>query len=229
MSCYSKIIGARYYGDSYQSARDEDGHGSHAASIAAGNIVNDVSFFGLAQGTAKGGVPSARIATYRICQPDMCDGDRVLAAFDDAIADGVDIISISIGIGRLFGDGAYDFFEDSIAIGAFHAMQKGILTSHSAGNAGPSYGSTLSVAPWLISVAASTTDRLFVDKVVLGDGRTLVVCINTPKSCFELSNNFIVMYPNGLSTIRENQSILSHHPQPGFLYYMDNKFQLIAP
>ena len=181
MSCYSKIIGARYYGASrprsYRSARDYDGHGSHTASIAAGNIVNDVSFFGLAEGTAKGGVPSARIATYKICQPDDCVDEDILAAFDDAIADGVDIITISVG-----GFGASDFFNDSIAIGSFHAMQKGILTSQSTGNAGPSYGSTGSVAPWLISVGASTTDRMFVDKVVLGDGRTLVVCVNTPKS-----------------------------------------------
>ena len=182
MSCYSKIIGARYYGgsrpNSTRSARDvDDGHGSHTASTAAGNIVNNVSFFGLAQGTAKGGVPSARIAAYRICQPDGCTDEDIMAAFDDAIADGVDIISISVGSGE-----ASPFFNDSIAIGAFHAMQKGILTSHSAGNRGPDYGSTASVAPWLISVAASTTDRLFVDKVVLGDGRTLVVCIDTPKS-----------------------------------------------
>ncbi|KAL0008343.1 hypothetical protein SO802_009845 [Lithocarpus litseifolius] len=174
-TCNNKIIGARYYGGSRpnntQSARDDDGHGTHTASTAAGNRVNNVSFFGLAQGTAKGGVPSARIATYRICQLDGCDSGDILAAFDDAIADGVDIISISAG-----GEEASDFLYDPIAIGAFHAMEKGILTSNSAGNNGPFDGSTASVAPWLISVAASTTDRLFEDKVVLGDGRTLVSC-----------------------------------------------------
>ncbi|KAK7854856.1 subtilisin-like protease sbt4.4 [Quercus suber] len=175
-SKWKGIIGARYYGFSRplssHTARDYNGHGSHTASTAAGNIVNNVNFFGLAQGTAKGGIPRARIAAYKVCQPDGCDDEDILAAFDDAIADGVDIISISVGAGR--GAEASDFFNDSIAIGAFHAMQKGILTSQSAGNSGPSYGSTTSVAPWLISVAASTTDRLFIDKVVLGDGRTLV-------------------------------------------------------
>lgn len=43
----------------------------------------------------------------------------LLAGFDDAIADGVDIISVSIG-----GDST-EFFEDPIAIGSFHAMEKG--------------------------------------------------------------------------------------------------------
>ncbi|KAF2318973.1 hypothetical protein GH714_012055 [Hevea brasiliensis] len=50
----------------------------------------------------------------------------ILAAFDDAIADGVDIISLSVGGWPM------DSFEDSIAIGAFHSMKNGILTSNSA-------------------------------------------------------------------------------------------------
>ncbi|KAH9673198.1 subtilisin-like protease SBT4.4 [Citrus sinensis] len=64
-----------------------------------------------------------------------------------------------------------DFSEDAISIGAFHAMAKGVLTLNSAGNSGP--GLTASVAPWLMSVAASTTDRLFVDKVALGNGKAI--------------------------------------------------------
>ena len=177
MSCYSKIIGARYYGaarpQSFRSARDSDGHGSHTASTAAGNVVNNVSFFGLAQGTAKGGVPSARIAAYRICQPDGCNDDDILAGFEDAIADGVDIISISLGPNLPNAD----FSNDAVAIGAFHAMEKGILTSQSAGNSGPDKATVGSIAPWILSVAASSTDRQIIDKVVLGNGKTLAVCI----------------------------------------------------
>ncbi|KAH7549979.1 hypothetical protein JRO89_XS13G0113300 [Xanthoceras sorbifolium] len=63
------------------------------------------------------------------------------------------------------------FFEDSIAIGAFHAMAKGILTANSAGNSGLEASSVSSVAPWLFSVAASTTDRLIVDNIILGNGK----------------------------------------------------------
>ncbi|XP_070681181.1 subtilisin-like protease SBT4.4 [Malus domestica] len=166
-TCNNKLIGARYYIDS--TARDEVGHGTHTASTAAGNPVEPVSFYGLAQGIARGGVPSARIAAYKVCGSEGCSVDGILAAFDDAIADGVDIITISIA-----SETAPPFHEDPIAIGAFHAMEKGILTSNSAGNYGPAERTVSSVAPWILSVAASSTDRRIIDKVVLGNGRTLV-------------------------------------------------------
>ncbi|GAV78317.1 Peptidase_S8 domain-containing protein/Inhibitor_I9 domain-containing protein, partial [Cephalotus follicularis] len=167
-TCNNKIIGARFY-SSLDEARDRDGHGTHTSSTAAGNKVKNASFFGLANGTARGGVPSSRIAAYRVCSSIGCSSESILAAFDDAIADQVDVITISIGPTY-----ATNFFEDPIAIGSFHAMTKGILTSNSAGNSGPGVGTVSSVAPWMLSVAASTTDRLFFDTVVLGNGKTLV-------------------------------------------------------
>lgn len=167
-TCNNKVIGARYY--LTDSARDEWGHGTHTASTAAGNAVKDVSFYGLAQGTARGGVPAARIAVYKVCSHEKsCSAHNTLGAFDDAIADGVDIITISVSFTAI-----RDFDEDPIAIGAFHAMEKGILTSNSAGNNGPSGATVSSVAPWMLTVAASSMDRRIIDKVVLGDGRTLV-------------------------------------------------------
>jgi subtilisin family serine protease len=173
---FSKIIGARYYSllsNESRSARDDDGHGSHTSSTVAGNIVKDVSFYGIAQGTARGGVPSARIAVYRVCYAPGCTAADILAAFDDAIADGVDIISASLG--PKYPD--YYLSENSVAIGAFHAMEKGILTSQAAGNGGPENETVTSQAPWVLSVAASSTDRQIIDKVVLGNGMTLDVCI----------------------------------------------------
>lgn len=167
-TCNNKVIGAQYY--LTESARDEWGHGTHTASTAAGNAVKDVSFYGLAQGTARGGVPAARIAVYKVCSREKsCSAHNTLGAFDDAIADGVDIITISVSFTAI-----RDFDEDPIAIGAFHAMEKGILTSNSAGNNGPSGATVSSVAPWMLTVAASSMDRRIIDKVVLGDGRTLV-------------------------------------------------------
>ncbi|KAL2253465.1 UNVERIFIED_CONTAM: Subtilisin-like protease SBT4.3 [Sesamum indicum] len=168
-TCNNKLIGARYY-NSHQdqpsngSARDSEGHGTHTASTAAGNYVKDASFYGIAKGTARGGVPSARIAAYKVCYSEGCREVDILAAFDDAIADGVDILSISLGPQT-----PLQFEDDTVAIGAFHALQKGILVLQSAGNSG--YKKTVaSIVPWIFTVAASSTDRGIVTKVVIGNG-----------------------------------------------------------
>ncbi|KAK8592120.1 hypothetical protein V6N13_062706 [Hibiscus sabdariffa] len=190
-TCNNKIIGARYYrsnglfnSNDFISPRDSDGHGTHTASTAAGRLVNGANLFGLGTGTARGGVPSARIAVYKMCWSDGCYNADILAAFDDAIADGVDIISISAGPNDV-----NDYFSDSFAIGAFHAMENGILTVTSAGNDGPGRGTIKNFSPWTLSVAASTMDRKFLTRVKLGNGMVHEgVSINT----FDLKNG---MYP----------------------------------
>ncbi|RZC47701.1 hypothetical protein C5167_040643 [Papaver somniferum] len=169
-TCNNKLIGARYYeglSSGEGSARDTQGHGTHTASTAAGNIVEGASFYAIAKGNARGAVPSARIAAYKVCFSGGCKSDAILAAFDDAIADGVDIISVSLG--SLW---PVPFDNDPTVIGSFHAMKKGILTSHSAGNSGPNPQTVANDAPWLLTVAASTTDRRVMDKIVLGNGKT---------------------------------------------------------
>ena len=93
----------------------------------------------------------------------------LLAAFDAAVHDGVDVISISIG--GLPGN----YVSDFIAIGSFHAMRNGIITVASAGNDGPGFASVSNHAPWMVTVAASGIDRQFRSKVVLGSGKTISV------------------------------------------------------
>ncbi|KAL6327331.1 hypothetical protein AAG906_018784 [Vitis piasezkii] len=147
--------------------KDTEGHGTHTASTAAGNVVSGASLLGLGAGTARGGTPSARIAVYKICWADGCYDADILAAFDDAIADGVDIISLSFG-----GSFPLDYFEDPIAIGAFHSMKNGILTSNAGGNSGPDPGSITNFSPWSLSVAASVIDRKFLTALHLGNNLT---------------------------------------------------------
>ncbi|KAE8718058.1 Cucumisin [Hibiscus syriacus] len=191
-TCNKKIIGAKYYradGDSnpnydFRSPRDSEGHGTHTSSTAAGGFVNKASLYGLAKGTARGGVPSARIAVYKICWSDGCSDVDILAAFDDAIADGVDIISLSVG--SIFSS---DYFDDPIAIGAFHSMKNGILTSNSAGNSGPRLATITNFSPWSLSVAASTIDRKFITRVKLGNGE---IYEGTSINTFDLDGK---MYP----------------------------------
>ncbi|KAJ6695539.1 PROPROTEIN CONVERTASE SUBTILISIN/KEXIN [Salix koriyanagi] len=143
-TCNNKIIGARWYNSEHffdttdlPSPRDSEGHGTHTSSTAAGREVQGASYFGLAEGVARGGVPNARIAMYKVCWSFGCST------------------------------------ADPIAIGSFHAMKNGILTSNSAGNSGPYPYSVSNYAPWTLTVAANTIDRKFVAQVVLGNGQVL--------------------------------------------------------
>ncbi|KAJ4832237.1 hypothetical protein Tsubulata_001995, partial [Turnera subulata] len=134
-------------------------------SPATSREVEGASSFGLAKGVARGGVPNARIAMYKVCWSLGCFSADILAAFDDAIADGVDIISVSLG--SVF---PLQYMEDPIAIGSYHAMRHGIVTSCSAANSGPYPYSVANYAPWIMTVAASTIDRKFISQAVLGNG-----------------------------------------------------------
>lgn len=154
----------------FKSPRDSSGHGSHTASIAAGRYVSNMSYDGLAYGGARGGAPMARIAVYKTCWDSGCYDADLLAAFDDAIKDGVDIISVSLGPNYPQGD----YFNDAISIGSFHATSHGILVVSSAGNVG-TRGSVTNLAPWIFTVAASSTDREFASYIVLGNGQKFMV------------------------------------------------------
>ncbi|KAM7521243.1 hypothetical protein LguiB_020205 [Lonicera macranthoides] len=175
-NCNRKLIGARYYIDpgseptDYQTPRDLVGHGTHVAATAAGNAVPGASYYGLAVGTAKGGNPGSRIAVYRVCTPIGCRGSSILAAFDDAISDGVDVLSLSLGSSAAAGT---QFSVDPIAIGAFHAFEKGITVVCSAGNDGPDDRTVVNVAPWIFTVAATSIDRDFESNVVLGGNKII--------------------------------------------------------
>ncbi|KAK7244932.1 hypothetical protein RIF29_39761 [Crotalaria pallida] len=180
--CNNKVIGAKYFNldKTYTiienpSPVDDQGHGTHTASTAAGVVVKDASLYGVGKGTARGGVPSARIAMYKVCWSTAgCSDMDMLAGFDEAIADGVNFISVSIG------GPSRDFFTDPIAIGAFHAMRRGVLTSCSGGNDGPQPMTVENVAPWILTVAATSVDRQFITMVDLGDGNKATgLSINT--------------------------------------------------
>ncbi|RDX66765.1 Subtilisin-like protease SBT4.15, partial [Mucuna pruriens] len=179
--CNNKVIGAKYFNlgqkilssDSLSPA-DDMGHGTHTASTAAGVVVKGANLYGIGKGTARGGVPSARVAVYKVCWSTGCSDMDMLAAFDEAISDGVNLLSVSIG------GPSRDFLTDPIAIGAFHAMARGVLTSCSAGNGGPRPMSVENAAPWILTVAASSIDRQFTTLVALADGNNVSgMSINT--------------------------------------------------
>lgn len=173
--CNNKLIGARNFIRGLNAMQqhsanlqappyDEEGHGTHTASTAAGMFVGNVSIEGQAKGTAVGMAPYAHVAIYKVCGKNGCADSDILAAMDSAIADGVDIMSLSLG------GPSQPFYSDSVAIGAFGATEKGIFVSCAAGNSGPSPSTLSNEAPWILTVGASTIDRKIRNMVKLGNG-----------------------------------------------------------
>ncbi|KAJ8900169.1 hypothetical protein K2173_024809 [Erythroxylum novogranatense] len=176
-NCNRKLIGARTFYKGYEaifgkinetvdykSPRDAQGHGTHTASTAGGNLIQKASFFGVANGSASGMRYTARIAAYKVCWSSGCINTDLLAAIDKAVSDGVDVLSLSLG------GTPKPYYSDGIAIASFGAISRGVFVSCSAGNSGP-FGSTVgNTAPWIMTVAASYTDRSFPTTVKLGNG-----------------------------------------------------------
>ncbi|XP_026430832.1 subtilisin-like protease SBT1.4 [Papaver somniferum] len=184
-SCNRKIIGARAFykgiearighmidanGTESRSPRDTFGHGTHCASTAAGSAVKNAGFRKYAVGEARGIATKARIASYKIgwSTAGIVDSD-IVAGMDKAVEDGVDVMSLSFGVQ----DDTLQYYQNVIAIGAFAAMEKGILVSNAPGNSGPAPNTAVNLAPWMLSVGASTIDREFPADVILGDGQVL--------------------------------------------------------
>ncbi|XP_010542106.1 PREDICTED: LOW QUALITY PROTEIN: subtilisin-like protease SBT3.5 [Tarenaya hassleriana] len=187
--CNRKLIGAKYFIDGlvaetgnfnttenpeYISPRDYVGHGTHVASTAGGSFLSNVSYVGLGRGRMRGGAPRARIAVYKPCwnhQP-SCTASDILGAIDEAVHDGVDVLSISLGstIPILPEIDTHD----GIAVGAFHAVAKGIPVICAAGNIGPAAQTVVNVAPWILTVAATTQDRSFPTPITLGNNITIL-------------------------------------------------------
>ncbi|XP_058083441.1 subtilisin-like protease SBT5.3 [Magnolia sinica] len=181
--CNRKLIGARYFKKGYEaergqidatlSARDTNGHGTHTLSTAGGRSVPVANVFGYGNGTAKGGSPNARVAAYKVCWEGCSDAD-ILAGFDAAISDGVDVLSVSLGADDSAVEySADEYFQSGITIGSFHAVINGITVICSAGNSGPTSGTVDNVAPWIITVGASTMDREFPSYVQLGNNKRI--------------------------------------------------------
>jgi subtilisin family serine protease len=177
--CNGKIVGARYFADAYLGAygelppgevlspRDMVGHGTHTASTAAGLPVNDVTIDGRNFGSVAGVAPDAQIAVYKVLWGGSGLDADIIAGIDAAVADGVQVLSYSIG--ATLGD-----YEPNTPIGlAFlDAELAGVFVSAAAGNDGTS-GAISNAAPWVTTVGAAVT-HADEGTIRLGDGTKLV-------------------------------------------------------
>lgn len=183
-TCNNKLLAAKAYGtvfhggtgeglsdDSYNSARDDDGHGTHTSSTAGGNADVHATIFGRDYGTISGIAPRARISMYKACWTTSlteggCSTGDLAEAIDEAVADGVDVINYSIGSDTpgLSLDGLSFLF----------ANDAGVYVAASAGNAGSGAGTVGSpaVLPWLTAVGASTQSVAYTGTVKLGNHKS---------------------------------------------------------
>ena len=192
-ACNRKLIGARSFSKGLQaggieiskehdfnSARDYKGQGTHTASIAVGNLVPGVSHFGYARGTARGMAPGARLAIYKVLWKTNTietAATGILAGMEQAILDGVDIMSLSLGLNQT------SYFTDVIAIASLSAIEKGIFVVCAASN-DFGFKTILNGAPWIPTVGAGTLDRSFQATVTLENGISFEVTSYFPESVF---------------------------------------------
>ena len=179
--CNQKVIGARYYNEGFggpeavkarypndfNSPRDGASHGSHTASTAGGNANVAAIVDGINLGAISGMAPRARLSIYKTCYGDgvtsACFTSDSVAAIDQAVADGVDVLNYSIS-------GSRTSNIDPIEIAFLFAADAGVFVAASAGNSGPTASTVAHNSPWLMTVAAGTHDRFYAAGVTLGNG-----------------------------------------------------------
>ena len=171
--CGNKLVGVDYFLSGYVanaggydglflSGRDDDGHGTHTASTAAGNENVSASIYGISRGLVSGMAPRAHVAAYKGLGPRGGYNSDLVACIDQAVADGVDAINYSIGSNY-----ASDPWNDADAVAFLNARAAGVFVATSAGNDGPGDATVGSPAnaPWMCSVGASYFNRLFLSEL----------------------------------------------------------------
>ncbi|MCV2883492.1 S8 family serine peptidase [Aestuariibacter sp. AA17] len=164
-SCNNKLIGAKYFNATaaqagefasyeFMSPRDVDGHGSHVAGTAVGNMLPQALINNVDAGPTRGMAPRARLAAYKVCwdfsnRPAGCFNGDSFAAIEAAVEDGVDVLNFSIS-------GQLSQLLDSASVAFLDAADAGVFVAGSAGNDGPGPGTVSKPVPWVMNVAAST-------------------------------------------------------------------------
>jgi subtilisin family serine protease len=180
-SCNNKLIGAQRFmrtydavvglaTTAYTSVRDDEGHGSHTATTAAGNGSVPASIFGAPLGIVSGIAPRAQVMAYKVCGEQGCFSSDSVAAVNQAILDDVDVINFSIS-------GGASPYADPVSLAFLDAYEAGIFVAASAGNSGPTPNTVDHREPWTTTVAASSSNRQFESVLTLlsDNGQSIVL------------------------------------------------------
>jgi hypothetical protein len=96
----------------------------------------------------------------------------VIAACDQAVADGVDILSLSLGPNSPPG-GSISTFLNILDVALLNAVKANVLVVQAAGNGGPYDQTVTSFSPWIITVGAGVDDRSYPNTLTLGNTTVL--------------------------------------------------------
>jgi hypothetical protein len=133
-------------------------HGSHTAGIAAGifNPALNAVVDGVMINSMSGIAPGAWLGNYNVFPGDVTNArsEDILNAVDAAIADGMDVLNLSLG-------GSFHGNNDLLSIGLDNAVDAGVVVAVAAGNSGPGPNTVESPgrARKVITVAASTNQH----------------------------------------------------------------------
>lgn len=180
-SCNNKLIGADRFMATYDAvigllptefttARDDNGHGTHTSSTAAGNRGVAASTFGTSRGTISGIAPRSHVIMYKVCGDQGCFQSDSVAAIQKSIQDGANTLNFSIS-------GGESPYDDAVELAFLDAYNAGVFVAASAGNSGPGPDTVAHRGPWVTTVAASTTNRHFLSDLTLtaDNGDTLAL------------------------------------------------------
>jgi len=162
--CNDKLIGL--WSADTDLPEDFHGHGSHVASIAAGNVTS-ASLYALTTTitrTISGVAPHANIIAYSVegeAGSGEASGSAIISATEQLIEDGVDVVNCSFG-----GIGTRDPWV--YAQQWLNVRAAGIFVAVSAGDKGPRTGSigTPATAPWVLSVAGASHNRAIPNSLI---------------------------------------------------------------
>src|SRR6266513_1733587 len=131
-------------------------HGTHTAGIAAGVTGKTAVVNGVSIDDMSGIAPGAFLGNYNVFPGAVLDArsEDILNAVDAAVADGMDVLNLSLG-------GTFHGNNDLLAIGLDNAVDAGVVVAVAAGNSGPGPGTLESPgrARKIITVAASTNNH----------------------------------------------------------------------
>lgn len=170
--CTDKLIGIYDFSSDSTRTRgvDGDGHGSHVASTAAGNVVTAAVPAPTTTFTVPiaGVAPHANLIAYKVLD-DSGSGSlsAIIAGIEQAVADQVDVINESIVGDNSDPWGALRAGSVDEATALLNARFAGTVVIASAGNDGPVDGSIKDPAnfPWVVAAAAASHNRTIVDRI----------------------------------------------------------------